>query len=269
MTRKTALAITTAMMAFTAAPALAQNADVTADLNMRAGPGTGYPVITTIPDGRGVDVHGCVSSRNWCDVSWRGNRGWVYSDYLEYRYHNRRRPIPEWGTELDLPVLTFSFGNYAERHYRNQPWYGDRDRWERHNRDHDRRGDRHDNDRHGRWNDRDGRHHDDRNARHDDSRRNDREDWRNDPRWNDRHDDRQGRGDHRWDGRNGDRRADRGDDRRDRRGDDHDRTRNDPGRRDQRREDRRDGRNDRDGSCRPLYENCTIVAPWDNGSTNF
>lgn len=139
-----------AMLLALSVPATAQRAEVTTDLNMRAGPGTRYPVITTIPDGGGVRLHGCVSGYDWCDVSWRGNRGWVFADYLNYRYRNRLRPIPEWGAQVDLPILSFSFGTYADRHYRGMPWYGDRHRWGRHHgrdrdyRDRDwRRGDRH------------------------------------------------------------------------------------------------------------------------------
>lgn len=190
-----------------AVPALAQNAEVTTDLNMRAGPGTQYPVITTIPDGRGVNIYGCESGLNWCDVSWRGNRGWVYSDYLEYSYGNRTRPVPDWGARIDLPVISFAFGDYASRHYRGMPWYDDRDRWDR-----DRRGWRDDDDRRG-W-----RRHDDRRGwRDDDDRRgwrgdNDRRGWRDDDDrrgWRDDDDRRGWRGDD-------DRRAWRGDN--DRRG---------------------------------------------------
>lgn len=48
-----------------AAPALATN-----NVNMRQGPGTNYPVITTIPGGSTVEVSGCQGE--WCSVSWHG-----------------------------------------------------------------------------------------------------------------------------------------------------------------------------------------------------
>jgi uncharacterized protein YraI len=165
-----------------ALPALAQDASVTADLNMRAGPGTQYPVITTIPAGRSIDIYGCEGGLNWCDVSWRGNRGWVYSDYLNYTYRDRTRPVAEWGARVDLPIISFSFGDYADRHYRGMPWYDDRDRWDR-----DRGGrwdrDGRDRDRDGRWDrgDRDRDRDRDRWGRGDrdrDARRDDRADWR-------------------------------------------------------------------------------------------
>ncbi len=136
------LAISGAFAALMSTSALAQEAEVTIDLNMRAGPGTRYPIITTIPEGRSVEVFGCLSDYDWCDVGWRGSRGWVFTDYLEYYYRNQPRPVMEWGPRIGLPIITFSFGDYARRHYRDMPWYSDRDRWVRWDRDRrDRRGD--------------------------------------------------------------------------------------------------------------------------------
>jgi uncharacterized protein YraI len=129
--KKLAIGAAFALLAF---PAAAQEAEVTIDLNMRAGPATRYPIITTIPAGRGVDVYGCLASYDWCDVGWRGFRGWVFTDYLEYYYRNDYRPVIEWGPRIGLPVITFTFGDYARRHYRNMPWYEDRWRWERRDR---------------------------------------------------------------------------------------------------------------------------------------
>jgi hypothetical protein len=97
-----------------------------------------------------VEVYGCLNDYEWCDVGWRGNRGWVFTDYLDYYYRNQPRPVMEWGPRIGLPIITFSFGDYARRHYRNMPWYSDRDRWMRWDRDrryrNDRRGDYRDDD---------------------------------------------------------------------------------------------------------------------------
>jgi hypothetical protein len=89
-------------------------------------------------------VYGCLSDYDWCDVDWRGNRGWVFTDYLEYYYRNQPRPVMEWGPRIGLPVVAFSFGEYARRHYRDMPWYSDRDRWYRWDRDRRDRRDRRD-----------------------------------------------------------------------------------------------------------------------------
>jgi uncharacterized protein YraI len=109
--------------------ASAQEAFTTSDVNMRAGPGSRYPVVTTIPADREVFIHGCLSNWDWCDVSWRRNRGWVFSDYLEALYRSRRIGFDEYRTFIDIPFVSFSFG-YWDRHYRNRPWFDDWDRWD-------------------------------------------------------------------------------------------------------------------------------------------
>jgi uncharacterized protein YraI len=141
----------TAMLASTTW-ASAQEAFTTGDVNMRAGPGSRYPVVTTIPEGRDVFIHGCLSNWDWCDVSWRRNRGWVFSDYLEAQWRGRRVVFDEYRTFVDIPFVSFSFG-YWDRWYRDRPWFDDWDHWHRRDRrgdrDWDRRRDRDDDDRFG------------------------------------------------------------------------------------------------------------------------
>lgn len=105
----------------------AASAFTTTDLNIRTGPGASYQRFDTIPEGRRVIVHGCLTGYNWCDVSWSGERGWVSGNYLAYagqRY--ARRPIPSIGFSIGLPVVGFSPYVYHERHYVGRPWYRDR-----------------------------------------------------------------------------------------------------------------------------------------------
>ena len=119
-----------AFVGMTAGSALAQNAFTTGNVNMRAGPSTQYPRVTTVPNGSGVDVHGCTSGWAWCDTSWRGLRGWVSANYLQMMYNNRRVYVPEYGPRIGVPTITFQFGNYWDRWYRDRPWYRDRNRWD-------------------------------------------------------------------------------------------------------------------------------------------
>lgn len=141
-------ALTAAFMGLFALPALADSAQVTADLNMRAGPGTEYPVIRTIPHGGDVDVYGCVRGYTWCDVSWAGRRGWVSARYLDYYYEQRRSPIATLGPVIGLPVISYSYNDYWSRHYRGRSWYRGPSHWDRGHRsggrhwDRDRRHDR-------------------------------------------------------------------------------------------------------------------------------
>lgn len=119
-------------------PALAQAAPAvsTANVNMRSGPSTGYPPVQVIPAGMRVEIHGCLQSANWCDVSFARYRGWVSGSYLQAAYSQRRVYVdPQYYRPLGIPTVTFSVGTYWDRHYRQRDFYRERDRW----RDFDRR----------------------------------------------------------------------------------------------------------------------------------
>jgi uncharacterized protein YraI len=109
--------------------AAADVARVTTDLNMRAGPSTEFPVVSVLPDGASVNVFGCVRGYSWCDVSWRGRRGWASASYLTQSYRGSYVPLVEYGPRINVPIVGFSIGSYWDNHYRNDPWYGRRDRW--------------------------------------------------------------------------------------------------------------------------------------------
>ncbi|MEM5583660.1 SH3 domain-containing protein [Roseibium sp. AS2] len=102
-------------VALTALPAAAQSrpaiAYTTANLNMRAGPGTNYPVIATVPRGGGVTVFGCTADFRWCDAAFVNMKGWVSGKYLSYGgdgiYYGR--PLPSAGIHLGVPRYR---GNY-------------------------------------------------------------------------------------------------------------------------------------------------------------
>jgi len=135
------------LLAGTSTSAMAERAEVTANLSFRVGPGTVYPVIGVIPDGREVRIFGCIEGLDWCDVRWRGERGWVFADYLRYRQDNDWRLLPRWGASIDLPIVAFELNTYANRYYRDSPHYRLARRWSR---EHDRGHRWHDWDRDGR-----------------------------------------------------------------------------------------------------------------------
>ncbi|MBP1852058.1 SH3 domain-containing protein [Rhizobium halophytocola] len=126
-----AMAFGLAFSALVPAAAFAANGYATANVNLRAGPSTQYPAVTVIPVGSGVDIFGCMQSANWCDVGYAGIRGWVSGSYLQALYEQRRVEVgPRYYGELGIPSVTFSVGNYWERHYRQRDFYRDRDRWD-------------------------------------------------------------------------------------------------------------------------------------------
>src|SRR5271163_2506219 len=70
------------VLALSLAPVAAQAAftHTTANLNLRGGPGTHYPVKKVIPAGAAIDVHSC--GHSWCYTTWVGRPGYVNHDYL-------------------------------------------------------------------------------------------------------------------------------------------------------------------------------------------
>ena len=55
-------------------------ATVRSELNLRAGPGTGYGVVAVMPAGAEVDIRDC--SGAWCRVVWGASEGYANADYL-------------------------------------------------------------------------------------------------------------------------------------------------------------------------------------------
>nr|WP_206113898.1 SH3 domain-containing protein [Rhizobium laguerreae] len=194
------------------APAIAEAAEgySTANVNMRAGPSTRYPAVAVIPAGSSIEIRGCLSDVNWCDVEFYGGRGWVSGQYVQALYQQRRVYVgPQYYRPLGIPMIRFSVDNYWDRYYRNRDFYRERDRWsrgpdyyyrDRDNRDRDRDRDNRDRDRSWRERDRDR-----------DGRDRDR-DWRDDNQRGDRQRGDLQRGDRQGDDRRGDdRRPDRRD----------------------------------------------------------
>lgn len=124
--------ILTAAPAFAAAAllstsALALDASATTDLNMRAGPGPQYPIVTTIEADGNVEVLGCTESTLWCDVVWNGNRGWSYAKYLASDVSGERIALPDAVAAAEMPRATYDTAAYWDENYRDRPFYGERD----------------------------------------------------------------------------------------------------------------------------------------------
>jgi len=54
----------------------------TTDLNLRAGPGPNYVIKDVIAARDTAEIEGCLDERNWCKVTYNGEEGWAYGDYL-------------------------------------------------------------------------------------------------------------------------------------------------------------------------------------------
>lgn len=191
----------------------------TTNVNLRAGPSTSYPAVDVVPSGDEVRVFGCLADRAWCDVRYDGLRGWMSSNYLAFFESGRRYVGGDAVYRLRAPVITFSFGNYWDDHYRGRGFYRERDRYERY-----WRGDRN-------W----------QRAERREERRDDRRDWREERR-EDRGERREERREDRFE-----RREDRRENRVERREERRDERVERPQERGERREERRDDRVERRG----------------------
>src|SRR4051794_39689683 len=109
--------------------ALAAPGMVTVSTGLRAGPGSGFPLVDRIPEGARVDIHGCLRGNAWCDVSFSDDRGWVSSQYLEYLYRNHYVYLPDYVDEIDVPIVPFVLTSYWSSYYQGRPWYRRHAHW--------------------------------------------------------------------------------------------------------------------------------------------
>jgi uncharacterized protein YraI len=96
----------------------------TANVNLRAGPSTSYPVVTVVPAGSRVVTHGCVSGYSWCDIAFGTYRGWVSARYIQVVYNGA--PViltPAVAPVAGVTVVTYNRA-YWDRYYTAYPWYG-------------------------------------------------------------------------------------------------------------------------------------------------
>jgi uncharacterized protein YraI len=116
------VALLAAMLA--SAPAHAAEIPVvaTAAVNLRAGPGTGYPVVTKLPPRARLVLHGCLAGYGWCDVSWGPERGWLAAPYLTAIYRGAPIAVTAAAVRLGVAIVAFDAG-YWHRYYLGRPWY--------------------------------------------------------------------------------------------------------------------------------------------------
>lgn len=93
------------MVAAMSAGAYAWEAYATTALNVRAGPGTNFPVVTSLQRNQVVDVQYCRSS--WCfvDTGRHGRTGWASQNYLREvgNWTPPRPQPPHWNPRPPRP----------------------------------------------------------------------------------------------------------------------------------------------------------------------
>ncbi len=99
-----------------AAPGLA-----TTDVNVRQGPGTNFPAVTTIRGGSNVDVQSC--NAGWCAVRFGPYAGFVKASYLDFGVPRVPR-VPRY--YYGAPASPFLYGPPPRRYWGPGPYWGPR-----------------------------------------------------------------------------------------------------------------------------------------------
>ncbi|TPM15566.1 SH3 domain-containing protein [Mesorhizobium sp. B2-3-5] len=106
------------------AAAAAMSGVVVGQVNMRAGPGTKYPVVVTLPARAGLTVYGCTANVTWCDVSRGRDRGWIAASYVSVSYGGNAVVVtPAVAPVVGLTVVSFNRA-YWDSYYAGRAWYG-------------------------------------------------------------------------------------------------------------------------------------------------
>ena len=130
--RLAGLALATGLLTLAGA-ARAAPGYVTDGVNLRAGPGVDYPLVTPLPPGTPAEIYGCLPGWTWCDIAVNGPqggvRGWAAGPRLQLAYNGQPVELPEYGPQFGLPIIGFDVDNYWGTYYRAEPWFGDRGRW--------------------------------------------------------------------------------------------------------------------------------------------
>ena len=99
--------------------AQAQDARANRNVNLRAGPGTSYSIITTIPEGSFLRILGCTDGYEWCGVDFRGSEGYSAGRYLTVtsgQYSDQI--ITGVGVGLALSIPLWHYNHWRPPHYR-------------------------------------------------------------------------------------------------------------------------------------------------------
>ncbi len=95
----------------------------TTSVHMRAGPGTSYPVVATLPQDATIEIFGCQTGYSWCDTGWNGARGWISSNYILTDSDGTKKVMnPVVAAALGIAIVDFS-QVYWDNHYQAYPWF--------------------------------------------------------------------------------------------------------------------------------------------------
>ncbi len=115
-------------LALGASAAVAASAYASSTVNVRAGDGTGYPVVDVLRPGQRVEVEYCRGS--WCMISKSGPDGWVSASYLTRdRYDGGDYRYGGGGYRYDDDFYIERPRNWYRPHRPYRPYYGSEFCW--------------------------------------------------------------------------------------------------------------------------------------------
>jgi uncharacterized protein YraI len=81
----------------------------TVDLNIRSGPGPEHPVIGAIRAKDQATIIGCIEGSQWCQIRYRGETGWAYSQYMSMQVAQTRERVivSERPATVAVPSVTY------------------------------------------------------------------------------------------------------------------------------------------------------------------
>lgn len=99
------LAAAGVMLAFGGAAFAQTSVQATTELNVRAGPGSNYPVVGVLAAGQATTLKGCLQGSKWCSIDEGGGTGWVYSDYLAGDFGGKAIVLSQRPTDSKVTVV--------------------------------------------------------------------------------------------------------------------------------------------------------------------
>lgn len=107
----------------------AQSIVASARIALYAGPADNFPVVIVLNTGAPLQLHGCLSNYQWCDVSAGPYRGWAPGGYLLHHHDGHAVPVFPMGASIGIRLLDFNLFAYWDDHYRDRRWYPERQDW--------------------------------------------------------------------------------------------------------------------------------------------
>ncbi|MGE4063369.1 MAG: SH3 domain-containing protein [Rhodospirillaceae bacterium] len=105
---------------FAAGAAAARPGYLINNFNIFTGPGRDYERLARVPENARVEVHSCLPSYDWCQVSWRGVRGWMDANGIEVRHAGAMVSLHDFGPRTGVPSFA-DFDDEDDDYFERRP----------------------------------------------------------------------------------------------------------------------------------------------------